>query len=164
LDIPIRCLTIAGNELGKHEADRCFRLEKSRAQRIIWLLEELQLDYNIKYYKRDGVGFADPALKDVHPLGKSPVVEVKAPGVDKPIILAESGALIEYICDYWGEWLVPKRYPAGKENQLGEETEAWMRYRFFMHYAEGSLMPNLLVSLLMNGKTDKSPSSISNMY
>lgn len=85
----------------------------------------------------------------MHPLGKSPVVGIQAPGIDKPIMLAESGAITEYLTEYFGKWLIPTRYAEGKEGQIGGETEAWIRYRFLMHYAEGSIMPLMVFSLLL---------------
>ncbi len=92
---------------------------------------------------------APPELKKVHPLGKSPVVEIIPAGSGSSIVLAESAAITEYLCDYYGKSLVPKRYREGKEGQVGGETESWLRYRMFMHYAEGSLMPNLLMALMV---------------
>lgn len=95
---------------------------------------------------------APPELKEIHPLGKSPVISVEGPGSSKPIVLAESGTIVEYLCDYFAQHLVPKRYQEGKEGQVGGETEQWVRYRFFMHYAEGSLMGMLLLALIMDSK------------
>jgi glutathione S-transferase len=115
-------------------------LERSRSHRILWLLEELNVDYDLKTYKRLPTMLAPDELKEVHPLGKSPVIGVQGPGQSKPRVIAESALIVEYISDHFGENLIPKRWPEGKEKQLGEETEAWLRYRYFMHYAEGSLM------------------------
>ncbi|EXJ83550.1 glutathione S-transferase [Capronia coronata CBS 617.96] len=123
-------------------------LEVSRSHRILWLFEELGIPYELKTYKRTNEGLAPPELHNVHPLGKSPVVEVEVPGADKPIVLAESAAITEYLCDYYGKQLVPKRYPEGKDGQIGCETESWLRYRMLMHYAEGSIMPLMLMSLI----------------
>lgn len=95
---------------------------------------------------------APPELKEVHPLGKSPVIAVERPGQTKPLILAESGAIIEYLIQHFGgaeKRLLPPQYVDGGEER-GEETEAWLRYRYYMHYAEGSLMPQLLVWLINN--------------
>ena len=127
------------------------RLELSRAQRVLWLLEELQVPYQLKVYKRGSDWLADPALRNVHPLGKSPVVTVQAPGSPQSLVLAESAAITEYLCDYYGKWLVPRRYVEGKEGQVGGETESWLRYRHYMHYAEGSIMPLVVVSFLVDG-------------
>lgn len=128
------------------------RLEQSRSQSILWLLEELNLSYDLKTYKRGKDMLAPAALKDVHPLGKSPVISIESPATSKPLVLAESGVIVEYLCDYFGERLVPKRYAEGKEGQVGGETESWLRYRYYMHYAEGSLMPLMLISLLVNSQ------------
>ena len=127
------------------------RLEKSRSQRILWLLEELNINYDLKTFKRGSDMLAPKELKEVHPLGKSPVVGIENSNTDKPLILAESGFIAEYLCDHFnGEHLVPKRYKDGKEGQVGGETEEWLRFRYFMHYAEGSLMPLLVMQLVMN--------------
>ncbi|KAL1637928.1 bifunctional glutathione transferase/peroxidase [Neofusicoccum ribis] len=125
-------------------------LDKSRSHRILWLLEELKIDYDLKVFKRTKDKLAPPELKEVHPLGKSPVVGIQAPGADKPIMLAESGAITEYLAEYFGKSWIPTRYQEGKEGQIGGETEAWIRYRFLMHYAEGSIMPLMVISLLLH--------------
>lgn len=89
---------------------------------------------------------APKELRDIHPLGKSPVISVEGPsGASK--VIAESGAIVEYISAHFGKHLVPKQYPEGKEDEVGAETDEWMRYRVFMHYAEGSIMPPLLIAL-----------------
>ena len=125
------------------------RLETSRSHRILWLLEELKVPYELKTYKREKSKLADPKLKEVHPLGKSPVVEIESPALAKPLVLAESGAIVEYLCDHFGKWLIPKRYQEGKEDQVGGETESWLRNRMYMHYAEGSIMPLNVIGLLV---------------
>ncbi|KAI1608455.1 glutathione S-transferase [Exophiala viscosa] len=124
-------------------------LEASRSHRILWFLEELGIPYELKTYRRTKESLAPPELKEIHPLGKSPVVELLAPGSTKPIVLAESAAIVEYFSDYYGSWLVPKRYHDGKNGQIGEETESWLRYRMLMHYAEGSIMPLMLLSVIV---------------
>lgn len=91
----------------------------------------------------------------MHPLGKSPVVTIEAPGSSQPLVLAESGAIVEYLADHFGKakpTLVPERYVAGREGKVGGETEEWMRYRYFMHYVEGSLMPFLVMTLVNDSK------------
>ncbi|KAJ6078291.1 hypothetical protein N7467_008044 [Penicillium canescens] len=126
-------------------------LEQSRSHRILWLLEELQLKYELKTFKRRADKLAPAELKEVHPLGKSPLITIEAPGATKPLVLAESGAIMEYLVDHFGAvrpTLVPQRYLAGREGQVGGETENWMRYRYFMHYVEGSLMPFLVMTLV----------------
>ncbi|KAF2683775.1 glutathione transferase [Lentithecium fluviatile CBS 122367] len=123
-------------------------LNKSRGQRVIWLLEELNLNYDIKTYARDKNKRAPVALKEVHPLGKSPTISIEVAGCERPLVLAESGAIVEYLCEHFGQRLVPRRYPEGKEGGVGQETEEWINYRYFMHYAEGSMFPVLFTGLL----------------
>lgn len=109
-------------------------LENSRSQRVLWLLEELSLPYDVKRYERNPKTLlAPPALKAVHPLGKSPVI------VDGETVVAETGAIIEYLVEKADGRLGP---PPHRQTVL--------RYRQFMHYAEGSLMPPLLVMLVIN--------------
>ena len=110
-------------------------LENSRSQRILWLLEELALEYDIRRYERDPKTMLGPdALFAVHPLGKSPVIE------DDGRVIAESGAIIEYLVEHYDKGaLKPARDDAEKD-----------RYRYFMHYAEGSLMPLLLLRLIFD--------------
>lgn len=130
------------------------RLEKSRSQRIVWLLEECSKNtaYSVEVYKRQSNKLAPPELKAVHPLGKSPLVTVTAPSLEKPIVLAESAAICEYLCDHFAPHLIPTRYREGFEGKVGGETEQWLRYRFYMHYAEGSLMSLLTVAMIMDSK------------
>ncbi|MBA4761349.1 glutathione S-transferase [Sphingomonas sp.] len=114
-------------------------LENSRSQRVLWLLEELGLRYEIKRYERNPkTMLAPPELRAVHPLGKSPVIVDADPDSDTPRTVAETGAIIEY--------LVEKA-----DGRLGAPAhrESALRYRHFMHYAEGSLMPPLLVKLVL---------------
>jgi glutathione S-transferase len=108
-------------------------LNNSRSQRVLWLLEELGLPYEIVKYQRDPrTLLAPPSLRAIHPLGKSPVI------TDGDATLAESGAILEYLVDTYGKGsLVP---PAG--------TPEYRLYRYFMHYAEGSLMPFLVMKLV----------------
>ncbi|KAL8817928.1 MAG: hypothetical protein Q9223_003334 [Gallowayella weberi] len=131
-------------------------LEKSRAQRILWLLEELKVDYELKTYKRNNM-LAPPEFKKVHPLGKAPLLSVQAEGASEPLILAESGLIIEYLIEHFGPSLAPKRYQEGKEGQVQGETEEWLRYRYFIHYAEGTLMPFLVTALVLRTIREKSP-------
>jgi glutathione S-transferase len=109
-------------------------LENSRSQRILWLLEELGLDYEIVRYERDRkTMLAPPQLRAIHPLGKSPLIE------DEGRVIAETGAIVEYLVEKAEGPLGP---PANRDSVL--------RYRHFLHYAEGSLMPPLLVLLVIN--------------
>ena len=144
------------------------RLEKSRSQRILWLFEELNMEYEIKTYKRENM-LAPEILKKIHPLGKAPIVSVEGQGMSQPLVLAESGLMVEYILDHFGPNLIPGKWADGKKGRIGGETEGWLRYRYFMHYAEGSMMVYgscgssherrlnisqvlLVVSILMNSK------------
>jgi glutathione S-transferase len=115
-------------------------LNNSRSQRILWLLEELELPYEIVKYERDPKTMLAPAsLRAVHPLGKSPVI------TDGDATLAESGAILEYLVETYGKGTIA---PA-------PGTPAYRLYRYFLHYAEGSLMPLLLLKLVFNKvKTD----------
>jgi len=108
-------------------------LEHSRSQRVLWLLQELGLPYEIEHYKRDPVTQLAPAsLRQVHPLGKSPVI------TDGGVTVAESGAIVEYLVERYGNGrLVPA---AGSDEML--------RYRYWLHFAEGSAMPPLLFTLV----------------
>lgn len=126
-----------------------YRLEKSRAQRILWLLEELKLEYSLKTFKRQKM-LAPVELTEVHPIGKSPIVGIESDTMSKALILAESGFIVEYLVDHFGPELVPRKYSEGKEGEVGGETQEWTRYRYFMHYAEGSIMGLLVVSIIVD--------------
>ena len=93
-------------------------------------------------------GTAAAELRQVHALGKSTVITVESSASTRPTVLVESAAMVEYLCDYYGKHLIPPRYQVGKDDQIGGETESWLRHRFFMHYAEGSLMPLVFVALV----------------
>jgi glutathione S-transferase len=110
-------------------------LENSRSQRVLWLLEELGLPYEIEHYQRDPkTSLAPESLRQVHPLGKSPVI------TDGAVTVAESGAIIEYLIERHAKGkLVP---PAGSDEML--------RYRYWLHFAEGSAMPPLLMALVFD--------------
>jgi glutathione S-transferase len=109
------------------------RLNKSRGQRIVWLLEELNLEYDIEVYKRDENKRAGPELKAIHALGKSPTIGIRPAGAEKDIIVTESETIVEYICEHFGKHMIPQRYPEGKEGILGAETEDWMRYKVCLY-------------------------------
>jgi glutathione S-transferase len=115
----------------------------------LWLLEELKVNYELKIYKRGQDGQAPRELKEVHPLGKSPVIGVQGPNMAKPKIIAESAVIVEFLLDHFGKSMIPEQYPTGHEGEIGAETEEWSRYRYFMHFAEGSVMPYLLVATVM---------------
>jgi glutathione S-transferase len=110
-------------------------LNNSRSQRVLWLLEELGVGYEVKRYERDAkTMLAPPALLAVHPLGKSPII------TDGSLTIAESGAIVEYLVDKYGDGrLIP---PAGTSERL--------RYTYWLHYAEGSAMPPLLLRLVFD--------------
>ncbi|KAJ7042080.1 glutathione S-transferase-like protein [Mycena alexandri] len=116
-------------------------LDRSRAQRILWLLIELGVQYEIKTYKRDSNMLAPPELKAVHGMGKSPIITIGG----RPI--AESAFIIEYLCDHFGPHLIPRKWKEGCEGEISGETEEWMRFRYFMHYSEGSLMSTMVLVL-----------------
>ena len=110
-------------------------LNNSRSQRVLWLLEELGLEYQIKRYQRDPRTMLAPAeLRQVHPLGKSPVI------TDGEQTIAESGAIVEYLIDRYGHERL--RPAAGSAERL--------RYTYWLHYAEGSAMTPLLMKLVFN--------------
>ncbi|GLA37416.1 hypothetical protein AnigIFM63309_004330 [Aspergillus niger] len=131
-------------------------LERSRAQRIAWLMEELHLDYSIQPFKRNPTGTAPAELKKIHPLGKSPTISIQPPSpTSKPIILAETTPIMNYLVEHFadeatGAKLIPRKYEPGKERELGGETEAWMRYQYYNSYVEGSLMSVLQVKLVFD--------------
>ena len=110
-------------------------LNNSRSQRILWLLEELDVPYEVRKYERDAkTMLAPPELLKVHPLGKSPVI------TDGAVTVAETGAIVEYLLDTCGAGrLVP---PPGGEEQR--------RFRYWLHFAEGSAMPPLLLKLIFD--------------
>ena len=111
----------------------------------------MKLSYELEIFHRNPQShFAPPELKKIHALGKSPVISVKHPDSTEPVIVAESAFIVEYLLDHFGQesTLLPKRYKEGQEGKVGGETEQWMRFRYFMHYAEGSLMPFMTVALV----------------
>ena len=108
--------------------------------------------YELKTYKRKKSMLADDKLKEIHSLGKSPVIEIESAATSQPLIIAESGSIVEYLTDYFGKWLVPKRYRDDQEGKIGGEAESWLRYRHYMHYAEGSLMPLNVIALILGGR------------
>lgn len=111
------------------------------------------MPYEVKTFKRGKDMLAPKELKEIHPLGKSPVISVQGPNSSKPIVIAESGMITEYLCDHFGgDKLIPARYVEGKEGQIGGETEEWLRYRYYMHFSEGSLMPFLVFKLVTDSE------------
>lgn len=114
-------------------------LNNSRSQRVLWLLEELEVPYEIKKYERELSMRAPSSLKEIHPLGKSPVI------TDDSITLSESGAIVEYII---------KKYGKGKGIARGEE---WINESLWSHFAEGSLMPTLVDKLIFSVVPSQAP-------
>ncbi len=120
-------------------------LNNSRSQRVLWLLEELGTPYEIKHYQRDAkTMLAPPELRAVHPLGKSPVI------TDGANTVAETGAIVEYILEKYGQGrLIPA---AGTPERL--------RYTYWLHFAEGSAMPPLVMTLLFGEIPKRLPALI----
>ncbi len=117
-------------------------LNNSRSQRVLWLLEELAIPYEVKRYQRDPKSMlAPPELRQVHPLGKSPVI------TDGDVTVAESGAIVEYLLDTY-DTANTLRPPVGTADRR--------RFTYWLHYAEGSAMLPLLLSLIF-GRLPKSP-------
>jgi glutathione S-transferase len=121
---------------------RVHHLENSRSHRVLWLLEELGLPYEIVTYRRDPATLAAPAaLKAVHPLGRAPVLE------EDGQVLAESGAIIEVLL---------ARHDAAGRLSPPRGTPDWVRYQYWLHFAEGSAMTPLLLKLVL-GRMDRAP-------
>jgi glutathione S-transferase len=115
-------------------------LNDSRAQRVLWMLEEIAVPYEVQVWHRDPkTKLAPKAFAEVHPLGKFPVIQ------DGAQILAESGAVVDYLAERYGQDLIP------------EDATARERYRFWLHYAEGSLMPPLLMAFVFDKVRQKAP-------
>ncbi len=121
-------------------------LNNSRSQRVLWLLEELDVPYEVKRYERNAeTMLAPPELKQVHPLGKSPVI------TDDGRTIAETGLIIEYVCD---------RYGAGRlapAKSAGPDSAERLRWLYWLHYAEGSAMPPLVMKLVFGVMPQRSP-------
>jgi glutathione S-transferase len=117
-------------------------LENSRSQRVLWLLEELGVPYEVKRYERDPATMLAPAsLRAVHPLGKSPVI------TDGMQTIAETGAIVEYILGKYGNG---RLRPAA-------DTDDRLRYTYWLHFAEGSAMPPLVMTLLFTEMPKRTP-------
>ena len=117
-------------------------LNSSRSQRVLWLLEELGVPYEIRRYERDAATMLAPGtLRAVHPLGKAPVL------TEEGMVVAETGAIVEYILErHGGGRLLPARASAD-----------WWRFRHWMHHAEGSAMPPLVMSLVLGKLPERVP-------
>jgi glutathione S-transferase len=117
-------------------------LNNSRSQRVLWLLEELGVPYEITKYERDPLTMLAPeALEHIHPLGKSPVI------TDAGVTIAESAVILEYLVEKYGNGRLAPR----------PGTSEYLRYRYFMHYAESSLMPYLLLRLVFGRVRTRAP-------
>ncbi|QIO10155.1 glutathione S-transferase [Acinetobacter lanii] len=116
-------------------------LEQSRSLRIIWALEELGLEYDLKYYKRLPNFSAPPELKKVHPLGKAPVLS------DGDLNIAESAVILDYL---------QSQYDTEQQFKPSEPQDV-LQYNYWMHYAEGSLMPLLVMTLVMSKVSEQAP-------
>jgi glutathione S-transferase len=110
-----------------------YHLSTSRSERIIWLMEELALPYDVERFQREPNGAAPDALREVHPLGKAPVIR------DGDLVLAESGAIVDYIVHRYG----------GDTLAVPPADPRYGRYLYWLHFAEGSLMTLLLVALAL---------------
>ncbi|MGP5541497.1 glutathione S-transferase [Psychrobacter celer] len=118
-------------------------LANSRSFRIIWLLEELNADYELTCYERNQAYRAPDSLKKVHPIGHAPMLEVNGR------VLIESGFIIEYLI---------KHYDTGKQFKPADDNEAaWEAYTFWLHFAEASLMPPLVMRLVFSKVVQQSP-------
>ena len=127
-------MTLAAGEYAAATMITVHHLEHSRSQRVLWLLEELRLPYEVQRYERDKkTSLAPPELQSIHPLGKSPVI------TDGKVTVAETGAIVEYLVEQAGDALRPA---AG--------TPERHRYTYWLHFAEGSAMPPLVMALVFN--------------
>ncbi|KAK4146251.1 uncharacterized protein C8A04DRAFT_10006 [Dichotomopilus funicola] len=128
-------------------------LNGSRAQSTLFLLEQLEIPYELEIHHRLKTMLAPPELRKIHPLGKSPVVTVTTPNAagEEPIVLAETAFITQYLCDHFpkGPELVPPRWKEGRENRVGGETEEWMRYQYLLYYIEGSFMFTVVLHFIL---------------
>ncbi len=113
-------------------------LDTSRSERIVWLMEELGLEYRIEPWRRQANGAAPDALKAIHPLGKAPIIR------DGDTVLAESGAIVEYLVN---------RH-AGGRLAVPPSAPGYARYLYWLHFAEGSLMTLMIVALVLSRMPD----------
>ena len=111
-----------------------YHLTRSRSERIVWLLEELGIEYELEVFRREANNAAPAAMKNIHAIGKAPIIR------DGGVVLAESGAIVEYIL---------RRYGTGRLAP-GPEEAGFARYAYWFHFAEGSLMSLLLIALVLS--------------
>ena len=109
-------------------------LSTSRSERIVWLMEELGLDYRLEWHQRESTGASPAPLRDLHPLGKAPVIS------DGDLVLAESGAIVEYIVQRHGKGRLA----------VPPDAPEYAGYLYWMHFAEGSLMTLMLIALVLS--------------
>ena len=121
-----------------------YHLETSRSERIVWLMEELGLEYKLEVYPREATGAAPPPLKAIHPLGKAPVIR------DGDTVLAESGAIVDYIVH---------RHARGRL-AVRPDAPAYARYLYWLHFAESSLMSLMLIALVLSRVPEASASPV----
>ena len=122
-----------------------YHLETSRSERIVWLMEELGLDYKLEVFPREPTGAAPPPLKEIHALGKAPAIR------DGDVVLAESGAIVDYVVH---------RHAQGRL-ALRPDDPAYARYIYWLHFAEGSLMSLLLIVLVLSRVREAAASPVS---
>lgn len=108
-------------------------LTRSRSERIVWLMEELRLEYRLEVYPREPTGAAPTAMRDIHAIGKAPIIR------DGDIVLAESGAIVEYLVQRHGNGRLA----------VPPDSPDFARYCYWMHFAEGSLMSLMLIVLVL---------------
>jgi len=123
-----------------------YHLDTSRSERIVWLMEELGLPYKLELHLRQSNGAAPDALKTIHPLGKAPIIR------DGDVVLAESGAIVEYIVN---------RHAGGRLGVPPSDSK-YARYLYWIHFAEGSLMSLMIVALVLSRipDGDKTPAGV----
>ena len=116
-------------------------LQCSRSFRILWALEELGMDYQVEYYQRSSSYAAPESLKQIHPLGKAPIL------VDDEEVIVESAVILDYLQQQYD----------GQQKFKPEQAKDQRQYSYWMHYAEGSLMPLLVMTLVMNNVSKHVP-------
>jgi glutathione S-transferase len=121
-----------------------YHLSTSRSERIVWLMEELGLDYQLERFQREDNGAAPEAMKAIHPLGRAPIIR------DGETVLAESGAIVEYILSRYGNGRLA----------VAPDAAAYPRYIYWLHFAEGSLMTLLLIALTLSRIPEASASPL----
>ena len=119
-------------------------LTRSRSERIVWLMEELGLEYQVQFFRREPNGAAPAAMRDIHPIGKAPIV------TDGETVLAESGAIVEYIV----------RRHGGGRLAVPPDSPDYPRYIYWLHFAEGSLMTLMLINLVLSRVPEAAESAV----